>query len=197
MRCFRPIDAEVLAEYWSAELDAGRELFIEEHLLGCGDCSTRLQSLAEIAEGIRLLARRGDLRVVLSPEFVARLEREGLRVRHYSPKAGGSVECTITSQDDLLAGRLAADLTGFTRVDAIFCDATGAERGRADDIPFRAGLTEVVLNEPASAARQFGHHVMIVRLVGTDARPRRLRTGPPQLLGQLPRHRARHGLGQG
>ena len=173
MKCFKPIDAEVLAEYWSAELDAGRELFIEEHLLGCGDCSARLESLVEIAEGIRLLARRGDLRVVLSREFVGRLEREGLRVRQYSPKAGGSVECTITSQDDLLTGRLAADLTGFTRVDAIFCDASGAERGRADDIPFRAGLTEVVLNEPVPGARQLGHTVMIVKLVGMDARGQR------------------------
>jgi hypothetical protein len=174
MSCLRPLDWEVLAEYWSAELDPHREPFMEEHLLACGDCSARLQTLVETAQGIRMLARRGDLRVVLTREFAARLEREGLRVRQYAPKSGGSVECTITAQDDLLMGRLAADLSGFTRVDAIFYDASGAERGRATDIPFRATLTEVVLNEPVSLARQYGHDVMIVKLVGTDTHGERL-----------------------
>ena len=174
MSCLRTLDWDVLAEYWSAELDLSREPFIEDHLLGCGLCSARLEWLIELAEGIRTLARRGDLRVVLSREFVARLEREGLRVRQYAPQAGGSVECTITPQDDLLVARLAADLSAFTRVDAIFCDASGAERGRAADIPFRAALTEVVVNEPAATARQYGHDVMVVKLLGIGAQGERV-----------------------
>jgi hypothetical protein len=170
MSCLRPLGWDLLAEYWSAELDPTREPYVEDHLLGCGLCSARLEWLVETADGIRTLARSGELRVVLSREFVARLEREGLRVRQYAVKGGSSVECTITSQDDLLVGRLAADLSAFTRVDAVFCDASGTEWGRASDIPFRAALTEVVLNEPASRARKFGHDVMIVKLVGIGAK---------------------------
>ena len=174
MSCLRTLDWDVLAEYWSAELDLSREEFIEEHLMSCGLCSARLESLVEMAEGIRILARRGDLRVVLSREFVARLETEGLRVRQYAPKAGGSVECTITAQDNLLVGRLAADLSGFTRVDAVFYDASGTERGRATDIPFLAALPEVVLNEPAAAARRYGHDVKVVKLLGLSVQGERV-----------------------
>ena len=169
MSCLRTLNWDLLAEYWSGELDEHREPFIEEHLMGCGLCSARLESLVETAEGIRTLARRGDLRVVLTREFLARLEKEGLSIRQYSPKAGSSVECTITPQDDMLMARLAADLSAYTRVDTVFCDASGVERGRAADIPFRAAKTEVVLNEPASAARKFGHDVMIIKLVGVGA----------------------------
>jgi len=174
MSCLRTLGWDLLAEYWSAELEPQREPNIEEHLLGCGLCSARLEWLVELAEGIRTLARSGELRVVLTREFVARLEREGLRVRQYAPKAGGSVECTITAQDDLLLGRLAADLSAFDRVDAIFYDASGAERGRANDIPFRAAQTEVVMNEPVSMARKYGHDVMVVKLVGVGAQGERV-----------------------
>ena len=167
--CVRPLDASLLAEYWAGELEPVREPHIEEHLMECGECSARLESLVAMAAGIRDLARRGELRVVLTREFLNRLERGGLRVRQYAPKAGGSVECTITPEDDLLAGRLAADLGGLTRVDAIYLDAEGQEWGRAEDIPFRAGLTEVVFNEPAPQARLMGKSSMIIRLVGTGA----------------------------
>jgi hypothetical protein len=172
--CLRPLPEDLLAEYWSGELDPDREVLVEQHVLACGVCSARLESLVEIAHGIRLLARRGELRVVLTPEFIARLEREGLRVRQYSPKAGDSVQCTITTQDDLLVGRLAADLTGLTRVDVVLCDASGKEWGRVEDIPFRAAPTDVVLNEPAGAARRYGHQVLIVKLIGADAEGERL-----------------------
>ena len=163
--CVRPLDGSLLAEYWAGELEPAREPHIEEHLMECGECSGRLESLVAMALGIRELARRGELRIVLTREFLARLERDGLRVRQYAPGAGGSVECTITPQDDVLAGRLAADLSGLTRVDAVFLDGAGNEWGRAEDIPFRAGLTDVVFNEPASRARQMGAAVMIVRLI--------------------------------
>jgi hypothetical protein len=174
MSCLRPLDGELLAQYWSAELEQEREPGIEEHLLACADCSRRLEALVEIAEGLRGLARRGDLMVVLAPEFVARLERGGLRARQYALRAGGSVECTITPQDDLLVARLAADLSGLEHVDALFCDASGTERGRAVDIPFRAGLTEVVFNYPVPAARKMGHEVLIIKLVTPGEQGERL-----------------------
>jgi len=165
MRCTQPIDPPVLADYWLAELPAAEEAAVEEHIFGCEDCTRQLQSVATLAEGIRALARQGNLGMIVTSEFLDRLAGEGMRVREYAPKAGGSVQCTVTAQDDFLIGRLAADLTGIEKVDLALCDPSGAERRRLRDIPFRAGLTEVILNYPIGAARQSGPDVMIMKLL--------------------------------
>ena len=165
MSCATPIDPAMLADYWLAELDPARESTVEEHLFACGDCSRSLQSLVGLAESIRTLARQGKLEMIVTPEFVDRLGREGLRIRQYSPQAGGSVECTVTPQDDLLVSRLAADLSGLEKVDLAICDPSGSERGRLRDIPFRAGLSEVILNYPIGLARQSGPDVLVMKLL--------------------------------
>ena len=168
MSCVNPIDPAALADYWLAELST-EESAVEEHLFGCEDCTLQLQSVVALAEGIRRLARQGNLGMVVTREFLDRLGREGLRAREYAPPAGGSVACTVTAQDDLLIGRLAADLTGIERVDVALCDPSGAERQRLQDIPFRAGLSEVLLNYPIGPARQSGPDVLVMkRLAVTD-----------------------------
>jgi hypothetical protein len=57
--CARPIPLATLVEYWLGELDEGHDTPLEEHLLGCGDCSASLQSLVDIAGGIRAAVRGG------------------------------------------------------------------------------------------------------------------------------------------
>ncbi len=160
------IDPAVLADYWLAELPPAEESALEEHIFGCEDCTRQLQSIVALAEGIRTLARQGNLGMVVTRGFLDRLAREGLlRVREYAPEAGAAVECTVTAQDDLLIGRLAADLTGIERVDVALCDPSGAERQRLQEIPFRAGLSEVMLNYPIGMARQLGPDVMVMKLL--------------------------------
>ena len=165
MSCPHPVDPPVLADYWLAELPAAEEAAVEEHIFGCEDCTRQLQSVVALAEGIRALARQGNLGMIVTREFLDHLAGQGKRVREYAAKAGGSVQCTVTAQDDFLIGRLAADLTGIEKVDLALCDPSGVERLRLRDIPFRAGLTEVILNYPIGAARQSGPDVLIMKLL--------------------------------
>ena len=165
MSCANPIDPAVLADYWLAELPPPEESALEEHLFACEDCARALQSLVDLAEGIRTLARQGNLGMIVTREFLDRLAQDGLHAREYAPQAGGSVACTVTSQDDLLIGRLSADLTGVVEVDLALCDPSGSERLRMRDIPFRAGLGEVILNYPIGMARKSGPDVLVMKLL--------------------------------
>ena len=168
MNCLNPIDAAVLADYWLAALAAPEEDAVEEHLLGCGLCSARLGEVIALAEGVRKLAREGSLRMVVSDGFLKRAAEEGLRIREYAPPPGGSVQCTVTSEDDILIGRLAASLSGAERVDLCFCDANGKEQARLADIPVHAGASSVVLQESITFAKAAPDNTMIARLVTVD-----------------------------
>jgi len=174
MSCANPIDPATLGDYWLAELSPTEESAVEEHIFSCEDCTRQLQFVIALAEGIRTLARQGNLGMVVTREFLDRLAREGLRAREYAPQAGGAVACTVTAQDDLLIGRLAADLTGIERVDVALCDPSGAERQRLQDIPFRAGLSEVMLNYPIGLARQSGPDVLVMKLLAVTSQGERL-----------------------
>ena len=143
MSCASPIDAAVLADYWLAALPGPEEEAVEEHLLGCDQCGARLREVIALAEGVRDLARRGfpanggQRRVISGAP-----RRTGLRVREYAPPRGGSVQCTVTAEDDILIGRLAADVSGAARVDLCICDEHGVERSRMEDIPVHSAASE-------------------------------------------------------
>jgi hypothetical protein len=142
--CSDPIDAAVLADYWLAALAEPEEERIEEHLLGCDRCGARLREAIALAEGVRRLAREGSMRMVVSDAFLKRAAEEGLRVREYAPPPGGRVQCTVTAEDDLLIGRMAANLSGAKRVDLCICDGRGVEQLRLADIPVHPGAGGVV-----------------------------------------------------
>jgi hypothetical protein len=176
--CSNPIDAAVLADYWRAALTPYDEEGVEEHLFNCDTCSERLREVIALAEGIRDLAREGSLRMVVSDAFLRRASENGLRVRQYAPPSGGSVECTVTAEDDILIGRLAADLSGATRVDLCIFDESGAEQVRLEDIPVRAGASSVAYQESITFAKAAPSFRMIARLVALDE------TGCERLLGE-------------
>ncbi|MBM3756876.1 MAG: hypothetical protein FJW38_23190 [Acidobacteria bacterium] len=138
MKCMDPIDTTLLVDYWSGALTEQQEDVIEVHVFGCEECSGRLVELGALAEGIRKLARSGSLRMVVSDVFLRRAVEAGLRIREYSLPAGGSVQCTVTEDDDLLIGRLNEDLSAETRIVVSLCDDAGVERLRLPDIPFHA-----------------------------------------------------------
>ncbi len=173
-RCAAPLAPGVLADYWLAELDPADEEAVEEHLLGCAACCGRLREVAALADGIRRLARSGVLRVVVSDAFLARLAREGLRVREYRVPAGGSVACTVTARDDLLVGRLVAKIQEARRVDLVLCDAVGREQRRLEDVPIRPGGGEVAMLEPIDLARKLPASVLRVRMLAVEPAGERL-----------------------
>jgi len=166
--CASPIDAAVLADYWLATLEGADEEAVEEHLLACDGCGARLREVIALADGIRNVAREGSLRMIVSDEFLKQAADEGLRVCQYAHPAGGSVECTVTADDDLLIGRLAADLSGAKRVDLCFCDEAGVEQFRLPDIPVHSGASSVVYQESITLLKAAPSTKFIARLVAFD-----------------------------
>src|SRR5215471_6728213 len=116
-KCSNPIDITVLADYWLAALEVSDEEAVEEHLFECDKCGERLRELIALAEGVRELARAGSLRMIVSEAFLKSAADDGLRIRQYAAAAGGIVECTVTAEDDILIGRLAANLSDVRRID--------------------------------------------------------------------------------
>jgi hypothetical protein len=191
MSCSNPIDPAVLADYWLGALANSEEETVEEHLLGCDPCGTRLREVIALAEGVRSLARQGSLRMVVSDAFLKRAAEEGLRVRQYTLPPGGGVQCTVTAKDDLLVGRLAANLSGAKRVDLCFHDERGVERFRLRDIPVQAGASSVIYQESISFAKAAPTNKMIARLVTFDE------AGSERLLGEYTFNHARSLPGPG
>ena len=175
VNCSNPIDVAVLADYWLGVLPESGETAVEEHLLSCDACGQRLREVIALAEGIRNLAREGSLRMVVSDAFLKHAAEVGLRIRQYAPPAGGTVQCTVTAEDDFLVARLAANLTGAKRVDLAICDGSGVEQLRLADIPVDSGANSVVYQESITYAKASPSNKMIARLISIDeARGERL-----------------------
>jgi hypothetical protein len=137
-KCSNPINVTVLVDYWLGALEGSTEDAVEEHLFACDKCGERLRELIALAEGVRELARSGSLRMIVSETFPKSAGKDGLRIRQYTPAPGGSVECTVTAEDDLLIARLAANLSDIRRLDLCICNNAGIEQLRLHDIPFIA-----------------------------------------------------------
>lgn len=163
--CRAPLDLATLAAYWLGELAAADEARVEEHYLGCAECSARLEELAALARGVRAAFVRGHFASFLTPAFVARLEAEGLRVREYRVPANGSVNCTVRPEDDVLLGRLQAPLAGVSRLDAVMVE----DGERLEDVPFDPASGEVVMSPGIAHVRTLPAHRQCVRLIAVEA----------------------------
>jgi len=183
--CSSPIDATVLADYWIAALKGFEEEAIETHLLDCDECGARLREVIALADGVRDLARGGSLQMIVSDAFLRRASEDGLRIREYAPPPGGSVQCTVTAQDDILIARLAANLSGAARVDLCICDERGVEQFRLPDIPVHSGATSIAYQEPITSAKAAPSYTMIARLIAFDE------TGAERVLGEYTFHHTR------
>lgn len=190
MKCPNPIDAAVLADYWGATLPTVEDA-LEEHLLRCDECGTRLREIITLATGVRKLANEGSLRMVVSDEFLQRAAQEGLCIREYTLPAGGNVQCTVTAEDDLLIARLIADLSGVNRVDLAICDQHGNEMARMPDIPFHSDQTSITVQESMALAKAAPDNTMIMRLLTFDE------AGLERSLGEYTFHHTRSLPGPG
>jgi hypothetical protein len=168
LKCVRPIDAALLADYWIGIMADPEEEAIEEHLFECDSCGQRLRQVIILADGIRRLAREGSLRMVVSDVFPQRAAESGLAVREYRVPPGGSVECTVTAEDDLLIGRVAANLSGAKRVDMCICNENGIEQLRLPDIPVHSGRSSIAFQESITFMKSAPSLKMVMRLVSFD-----------------------------
>jgi anti-sigma factor RsiW len=112
-------ESQELLAYWLGELGEADELRLDEHLFACAACSERLQAVVSLSAAIRAEIKRGDLMYVVPTRYLRSLEQAGLRVRQYEVRPGGSVSCTITTDDDLVASTLRAPLAGVRRLDVL------------------------------------------------------------------------------
>lgn len=168
MSCEKPIDAAVLADYWLALLAQPEEDAVEEHLMGCDACGARLREVMELVEGVRKLAREGSLRMVVSDEILQRAAQEGLQIREYTVPQNGSVQCTVGPEDDLLIGRLTAQLGAAKRVDVSLCNELGEEMDRLPDIPVFAGAAGVNVQVSIGQMKAAPDFKLIARLLAVD-----------------------------
>jgi hypothetical protein len=86
--------------------------------------------------------------------FVQQLKQAGMRVREYHLQPGGSVNCTVAPEDDLVVSHLAAPLRDVQRLDLIF-EGEGW-RQRLQDIAFDPASGEVVFVPSVAELRKMG-----------------------------------------
>ena len=168
MSCDLRFDVAILSDYWLGALAPDEEERVEEHLFACEECTARLEEVAALADGVRRVAQEGSLMMVVSDTFIKRARENGSHVREYAPPAGSSVECTVTAKDDLLVGRLAADLRDLKRIDLSLRDSSGAEQFRLVDIPFAPDEGNVVWQQSITFAKAAPTSTMVAQLLAVD-----------------------------
>jgi len=153
--CPVPLPLATLVDHWAGELAPADEAAVEEHLMACGACAERAASLGRLAAATRELIARGRVPLVLTPALLARLERDGMRIRRHVVEAGGQTRCTAGPDDDLIAVTLRVPLRAGERVDLVYLEApAGLDLGaRWTDVPVDVARGEVVFAEPGDAIR--------------------------------------------
>jgi hypothetical protein len=178
MKCMERLDAAILADYMLGILGQDEDERIEEHVFNCDECSILLSEVQAMTEGVRALARAGSLMMVVSESFLNHAGGHGLNIRRYDPPAGGSVQCTVTAEDDLLIGGLAANLSAAQRLDLSLCDPNGNEQFRLADIPFDRGSGNVLWQQSITFAKAAPTSTMVARLIEVRA------SGDETILGE-------------
>jgi len=154
-RCNRPIELSALVDYWFEERAGPKDEALEEHLLECGSCSWRLRGLVALGDGVRRLTHEGAIEMVVTPSFLEKATREGLRTREYRVPPGGSVVCTVTPEDDLLIGHIEGDFSGISHLDLVW-QVEGESERRIKDVPVNPTAGELLLAQAMPAIRLMG-----------------------------------------
>ena len=166
--CQSPLDWDTLLAYWLGELDPDSEARTEEHYLGCAECSRRLEWLTTLSREVRALTQQSGVNMILNDQFVRRLTEHGLHVREYRVPCNGSVNCTVTPEDDFVVAYLEAPLAEVTRLDMVYLDSEGNPQLRQEDIPFNVENGDVVFSTRIDALRALPTTSLHVRLLAVD-----------------------------
>ena len=163
-------ESQALLEYWLGELDETRERSLEEHLFACAACSARLAAIVDLGAAIRREFLAGRCTFATSPPFIRQIKAAGFRVREYALPAGGSVDCTVTPEDDFVVSYLHAPLEDVGRLDLLIDDSTSG-KSRANDVTFDAeGVVAVTSTAYLRTLRRSQMRVRLVAVRGIDER---------------------------
>lgn len=155
-----------LADYWTEELSPEDEARVEAHVFDCAACARRLADARALARGIADLVRSGRFQAVVDDAILNRLARDGVRVRTYALDPDAIVPCAVWSDDDIVAVRLRADLTGFESVSIQAHLGTGEVTDRVSDVPVRAEAREIIQAWSAAGLRQLPQMRLQLTIVG-------------------------------
>ena len=156
-----------LLAYWLGELDEAHESRLDEHLLACAACSERLRTIVDLGAAIRRDFLRGSFGFVLPASFIRRIKDAGLRVREYNLEPGGSVNCTVTPDDDLVVAHLHAPLRDVGRLDFVLHDPTAGTL-RVSDVAFDPEAGGVTMVPSVAYLRTLGHNQQRAELVAVE-----------------------------
>jgi len=165
LACQSALEWDTLLAYWLGELDPENEARTEEHYLGCPRCSQRLELLIALARDVRELIRISGITMIITDRFARRLAEHGLNVREYRVPLNGSVNCTVTDDDEFVLGNLAAPLDDVQRLDMVYIDSQGGTQSRLEDIPFVPESGAVVISTRIDALRALPACAIRVRLL--------------------------------
>ena len=143
-----------LSDYWTTDVSPDDMERIEAHVFACSACTELLADVDRLRRSIGEVARRGGFQAFVTDSLLNQFARDGVRVRSYAMDAGGSVQCAVWDDDEVLITRLRADFGGVTAIDAEMRLDTGEEWGRASDIPVPEGSREVIMALPAEMVRR-------------------------------------------
>src|SRR5262245_15708625 len=158
-----------LSDYWTTDISPEEIERIESHVFECSACTQLLADADLLRKGIGDVARTGGFQAFVTDSLLNQFARDGVRVRSYVMDAGGSVQCAVWDDDDVLVTRLRADFTGVSAVDAVLRLDTGEEWGRAADIPVPEGSREVIMALPAELVRRAPEVPIRLTLRSSDA----------------------------
>ena len=114
----------------------------------------------------------GGYSIVLPEEFLRRIKDAGFQVREYDLPAGGSVNCTITPDDDFVVSYLHAPLEGVKRLDVLIDDTTSGKH-RANDVAFdpaAGGLVTMTSTAYVKSLKKSQQRVQLVAVDGVEER---------------------------
>jgi hypothetical protein len=160
-----------LSDYWTSDVSPEEIERIETHVFNCSSCTDLLAEADLLRRSIGDVVRSGGLQAFVTDSVLNQLARDGARVRSYAMDAGGSVQCAVWDEDEVLVTRLRADFSGVASVDAVMRLDTGEEWSRALDIPVPEGSREVIMALPASLVRRAPEVPMRLSLRPSTASP--------------------------
>jgi hypothetical protein len=154
----RCLSLEDLLAYRVGELPPDEDARVEAHYFACERCTSRLESLGHLREGVAQLVRDGQVTACVTAELLdVATRRDGVRIRVYELSPGETVLCTIAPEDDFVATRLRGEFEGLERVDLAvhaLMRSTGERESRGiQALPVDAASGELVMLHSGHAIR--------------------------------------------
>ena len=167
--CAHPIAFEALVAYWAGDLPSEEEGALEEHVMGCRDCTASSERVAAIALSVRAL-----IPPLVTSAHVAELRARGLRIEE-NPMVPGERKAVVFRRGvDVLLHRLG----GLALANASEVSVTVRDEDTGDVIyeeahaPFDAENGEVLVACQRHFAT-FPHNVLVeVRALAPDIEPK-------------------------